>query len=207
MDRRGRWAPADRPDDQALTQACDAWRQELETRGTLVLGNTLGGPESARTMRPIRWLAVTRSRYARSTANDNGAPTQGSLLAGRRRRSVSVSRQPGCNAGFVMLVPRRHAPEQSPKSDTRQTVAGIATEPTLGVGYRTGGCTAHRCLRLQLTDRREPTDCVKPHVRLEFTCQIEPDDTVEFRAPQICLSQLHACLLQVHARQRPAQLP
>jgi hypothetical protein len=44
--------PADRPDDQALTQECDAWRQELAARGLLVLGNALGGPETARTMRP-----------------------------------------------------------------------------------------------------------------------------------------------------------
>jgi len=44
--------PAAWPDDQALTQECDAWRQELEARGILVLGNALGGPETARTMRP-----------------------------------------------------------------------------------------------------------------------------------------------------------
>jgi hypothetical protein len=44
--------PADRPDDQALTQAGDAWRQELEAHGALVLGNALSGPETARTMRP-----------------------------------------------------------------------------------------------------------------------------------------------------------
>ena len=44
--------PADWPDDQALTAECDAWRQELEAGGILVLGNALGGPETARTMRP-----------------------------------------------------------------------------------------------------------------------------------------------------------
>ena len=43
--------PADWPDDQALTRECDAWRQELEASGILVLGNALGGPETARTMR------------------------------------------------------------------------------------------------------------------------------------------------------------
>jgi hypothetical protein len=44
--------PADWPDDQAFTRKCDAWRRELEARGILVLGNALGGPETARTMRP-----------------------------------------------------------------------------------------------------------------------------------------------------------
>jgi len=38
--------------DEAVRQECDAWRRELETRGLLVLGNALGGPETARTMRP-----------------------------------------------------------------------------------------------------------------------------------------------------------
>jgi hypothetical protein len=39
-------------DDEAVRQECDAWRQELGARGILVLGNALGGPETARTMRP-----------------------------------------------------------------------------------------------------------------------------------------------------------
>jgi hypothetical protein len=39
-------------DSEAVRQECDAWRQELEARGLLILGNALGGPETATTMRP-----------------------------------------------------------------------------------------------------------------------------------------------------------
>ncbi len=43
--------PAEPVDEQALLQECEAWRQELEGRGVLVLGNALGGPETATTIR------------------------------------------------------------------------------------------------------------------------------------------------------------
>jgi hypothetical protein len=37
--------------ERAVMQECEAWRQELEGRGVFVLGNALGGPETATTMR------------------------------------------------------------------------------------------------------------------------------------------------------------
>jgi hypothetical protein len=43
--------PAEPLDDQAVTQECDAWRQELEALGLHVLGEALGDPETAKTMR------------------------------------------------------------------------------------------------------------------------------------------------------------
>ncbi len=39
------------PDDDVVRQESDVWRQELEARGLLVLGNALEGPEAATTLR------------------------------------------------------------------------------------------------------------------------------------------------------------
>jgi hypothetical protein len=44
--------PAPPMDEQAVMEECDAWRQELEARGTFVLGAALGGPDTATTLRP-----------------------------------------------------------------------------------------------------------------------------------------------------------
>jgi hypothetical protein len=43
--------PAAPFDEQAVTAECSAWRQDLEARGLLVLGNALQGPETATTVR------------------------------------------------------------------------------------------------------------------------------------------------------------
>ncbi len=43
--------PAAPFDGQTLTEECEAWRQELVARGVFVLGNALGGPETATTLR------------------------------------------------------------------------------------------------------------------------------------------------------------
>jgi hypothetical protein len=40
-----------RKDDEAVAEQADGWRRDLETRGLLVLGGALGGPEMARTVR------------------------------------------------------------------------------------------------------------------------------------------------------------
>jgi hypothetical protein len=44
-------APAAPPGDQAVTQEYDAWRQDLQARGLLILGNALQGAEAATTVR------------------------------------------------------------------------------------------------------------------------------------------------------------
>src|SRR6202142_1480818 len=43
--------PAAPLDDQAVLAEGDAWRQDLEARGRHVLGNALGGPDTAATVR------------------------------------------------------------------------------------------------------------------------------------------------------------
>ncbi len=43
--------PAAALDEPAVLRECDAWRQELEARGAFVLGNAVGGPETATTLR------------------------------------------------------------------------------------------------------------------------------------------------------------
>jgi hypothetical protein len=43
--------PAAPLDDQAVMRECDAWRQDLEARGLHVLGDALGGPDTATTLR------------------------------------------------------------------------------------------------------------------------------------------------------------
>jgi len=43
--------PAQAFDEQAVGGEVQAWREDLETRGLLVLGNTLAGPDSATTVR------------------------------------------------------------------------------------------------------------------------------------------------------------
>lgn len=43
--------PAAPLDDEAVMRECDAWRQDVEARGLYVLGNALGGPDTATTLR------------------------------------------------------------------------------------------------------------------------------------------------------------
>ena len=43
--------PEPPPDDEAVMREYDAWRQDVEARGLYVLGNALGGPETATTLR------------------------------------------------------------------------------------------------------------------------------------------------------------
>jgi hypothetical protein len=44
--------PATPLDEAAVNQECDAWRQDLDAHGSFIVGSTLGGPETARTLRP-----------------------------------------------------------------------------------------------------------------------------------------------------------
>ena len=43
--------PAAPLDAEAVTRECDAWRQGVQARGRYVLGNALGGPDTATTLR------------------------------------------------------------------------------------------------------------------------------------------------------------
>jgi hypothetical protein len=43
--------PAEPLDDQAVMRECEAWREDLEARGVFILGNALGGPDTATTIR------------------------------------------------------------------------------------------------------------------------------------------------------------
>jgi len=91
-------------DDQAVMEEGEAWRQQVEARGMYVLGNPLGGPDTAKTV---------RVRDGQTLLSDGPCGEAGAFIAGIEVVSCA-DRQEAIHLAATHPVARHHAIEVRP---------------------------------------------------------------------------------------------
>jgi hypothetical protein len=96
--------PASPLDDQAVMDESEAWRQEVRARGTHVFGNSLGGPDTATTV---------RVRHGQTLLSNGPSGETGAFIAGIEVVNCPT-RQEAIDLAATHPIARSHAIEVRP---------------------------------------------------------------------------------------------